>query len=181
MWFVSFVCQALLSKTRWMKQLSPRLSFSRYVFNRGWTVPLRHIPLFPASCLFHVVMYLALSFVHHRITIIIIVTAQSKYPVLGQGHSYDLPDETLPVVMASRRSSPWSYPFIRFSGDDTRCPTVISYSADGPRSTSIFWLVQSRLWTLCFLFLRYLFLCPGIWCLTYFLPSMYKVTFSCLA
>jgi len=41
-----------------------------------------------------------------------------------------------------------------------------------PKSTSVFWLIQSHLWHLSFLLPRCLFFCPGMWCLTYSFPSL---------
>ena len=48
-----------------------------------------------------------------------------------------------------------------------------------PRPTSVFWLVQSRLWPWSFLLPRYLFFCPSMWCLTYSFPSLFVRLLGC--
>ena len=62
------------------------------------------------------------------------------------------------VSPTSRRSSSGSFPFVGFPGGDAQCPSVISYPADVP----------CPLWPWSFLLPRCLFICPGVWSLTYF-------------
>ena len=74
-------------------------------------------------------------------------------PILRQ----HLPDGTLPVVIqfvspTSRRSSSRSFPFVGFPGDDTQCPSFISYPADVPCPRPLPRLLNSSITSVNFIF-----------------------------
>ena len=105
----------------------------------------------------------------------------STYACLALCSARWCPSSTRLVVSPSyrRRSSSRSFPFVGFPGGDTRCPSLILYCSWRHlcRSTSVFWLVQSRLWPLSFLLPRCLFFCPVMW----FLTSFFYFIFVCAA